>query len=177
MNIYGLGGLYGWNGGLVYGNFGYGNLGYGNFGYSNLGYGSLNYSVLSAAYLNYLSSLYDQSIPDSVNLSNVRNSVQIKQNMQNAAQARRTGAQHNTPTNAAAKINTQHNLTAKKTSAQHHLTTRTAGKTSAQRNLASTAEVAYYPSFQSVLAASMKEQDFTKLLTVKGSKDNKRKKL
>lgn len=158
MNIYGLGGLYGWNGGL-----GYGNLGYGNFGYSNLGYGSLNYSVLSAAYLNYLGSLYGQSkIPDSVNLSNVRNSVQTKQN---AAQTRRTGAQHNTPTKAAAKINTQHNLTAKKTSAQQNLTTRTAGKTSAQRNLASTAEAAYYPSFQTVLAASMKEQDFTKLLT------------
>lgn len=135
MNIYGLGALYGWNGGL-----GYGSFGYGNFGYNNLGYGGLNYSAFNSANLNYLSSLYDQSKnPDSVNLSNVRKSAQAKQNTPNAAQARRTGVQHNTT------------------------------RTTQKERLLSEAEAAsnktYYPSFQSVLAASMKGQDFIKSLT------------
>lgn len=142
MNIYGLGALYGWSGGF----------GYGNFGYSNLGYGGLNYSALSSANLNYLSSLYGQSKnPDSANLSNGRKSAQAKHDTRDAAQARRTGMQHNTTTRTTQKVSTQHNLTAR--------------KASTQQNLANTTETIYYPSFQSVLAASIKGQDFTNLLT------------
>lgn len=55
MNIYGLGGLYGWNGGLGYDSLGYRNFGYGSLGYGNLSYGSFDYSALSAANLNYSS--------------------------------------------------------------------------------------------------------------------------
>ncbi len=149
MNIYGLGGLYGWNGGL-----GYGSLGYNNLSYGNLGYNGLNYSALSAANFNYLSSLYSQGRKENngCNLNNsLEKSIQTKQDIRDTAQTRKTGVQRNTTTG--------------KTRTQHNLTTRTTGKTSTQHNLANTTEVTYYPSFQSVLAASIKGHDFTELLT------------